>query len=240
MSKTQMTELVRLWDWRSVARGLDDHPKLLGHRDERGRNWLHLCCSIDLPEHPQLDAAASIKLAELLLARGLDIDAPAFTEGSWHATPLWYAVSRGHNTKLAAYLLKRGCSPDHTLWAAAFNSDLDSIRLLVEHGAKLDAVVENDTPFLFAVKWSHFAAAELLLDLGADVDFRDAKGMTALHCMLKKGSAIEHLAMIVRHGARGDIPDAKGRTAAAIMARKRDPAFKKLAARLKRGDCGSD
>ena len=238
ISKTRLTELVKVWDWQAVARGLDENPKLLGHRDERGRNWLHLCSSIDLTAHPRLDAAASIKLAELLLARGLDLNAPAFTEGTWHATPLWYAIGRGHNLKLAAFLLKRGCNPNHALWAAGFNRDLDAIRVLVKHGADLDPVTEGDTPFLFAVKWSHFDAAELLLDLGANVDFRDRKGMTALHYMLRKGSAIEHLEMIVRHGARGDIADAKGQTAAAIMSRKREPRFKKLAERLKRGQRG--
>ena len=74
--------------------------------------------------------------------------------------------------------------------------------------------------------------AALLLDLGADVDAVDASGMTALHYMLKKGSAIEHVEMVVEHGARGDIPDARGVTAAEILGKKRDPAFRALVSRF--------
>ena len=232
ISKTRMTELVKQFAWKDVAKGLDENPKLAGYRDERGRNWLHLCCSISLPEHPKLKAADSIKLASLLLDRGFDIDAAAFTEGQWRATPLWYSVGRGRNLALAEFLLKRGCDPNHSLWAAVFTNDLDAVRLLIKYKADIDPWQEDATPFLGAVKWSRFDAAKLLLDLGADVNVQDSAGMTALHYMLKKDSDKAHFRMIVAHGARGDIPDKKGETAAEIMRRKRDPEFKKLAAKL--------
>lgn len=64
---------------------------------------------------------------------------------------------------------------------------------------------------------------------GANPDFRDRKGRTALHLMLKKGSAPEHFAMFVRAGARADIPDADGRTVIALLRRKRDPAYRAIA-----------
>jgi len=235
ISKTRMTELVKQFAWKDVGRGLDENPKLEDHRDERGRNWLHLGCSINLPEHPKLKAADSIKLASLLLDRGFDIDAPAFTEsgGTWHATPLWYAVGRGRNLVLAAFLLKRGCDPNHCLWAAGFANDLDAIRLLAKHGATIDARHEEGSPFMGAIGWSRFPVAKLLLELGADVDQADRTGNTALHNMLKKDRAIEHFRMIAAHGARGDIPNKKGETAAQIMSRKRDPEFKALAAKLR-------
>jgi hypothetical protein len=56
--------------------------------------------------------------------------------------------------------------------------------------------------------------------------------MTALHYMLKKGSDARHFRMLIQHGARGDISNADGETAAEIMARKRDPAFRRMAAQL--------
>jgi hypothetical protein len=235
ISKTGLLALVKVFDRKAVERGLHETPGLLGHRDDRGRNWLHVCCGVNVEGRPKRQGAAGIELATLLLDRGLGLDTPAFTEGEWQATPLWYAVSRGRNLALAEFLLKRGANPNHCLWAAAFRNDLHAIRLLIAHGADIDPVVEDETPFLGAVKWSHFAAAETLLDLGANVDVRDRKGMTALHYMLAKDSDLKHFRMIARHGARGDIPNGKGITAAEIMSRKRAPAFRAMAGQLARG-----
>src|SRR5262245_58000277 len=97
ISNTAMVELVKHLRWKEVAAGLDENPKLAGYRDERGRNWLHLCCSIDVKAKSKLNVKDGIRLAGLLLDRGFDINMPAFTEGDWHATPLWYAIGRGRN-----------------------------------------------------------------------------------------------------------------------------------------------
>src|SRR5262245_56988937 len=98
VSKTGMLSLVKAFRWRDVDAGLRGDRHLLEFRDERGRNWLHICCATRVPEPRVKD---SIKTAEVLLAQGLDIDREAFTEGTWKATPLWYAVSRGRNLALA-------------------------------------------------------------------------------------------------------------------------------------------
>ena len=234
-SKTSLTAAIRRFDVDAVSRGLAERPALLDHRDDRGRNWLHLTASISLPEHPALLPEDSIHLARHLLELGLPINGPAFSEGSWQATPLWFAVARGRNPALARWLLESGSSPEHCLWAAAFRDDEAMLGLLIEHGAPLEAVAEGETPFLGAIKVSRFKAARVLLEAGADPDFVDAKGMTALHYMLKKGSAPEHLEMLARYGARGDIPGPDGRTASEILARKRNPACKALAGRLATG-----
>jgi hypothetical protein len=93
----------------------------------------------------------------------------------------------------------------------------------------------GETPLLGAVAWSKFGPAEELLLAGANPDFRNPKGDTALHLMLRKGSPIGAFRLFVRHGARGDIPDAKGQTAVEILHRKRDPEFRALADELKTG-----
>ena len=234
ISKTAMSESVRGHRWAEVAAALAANPALLDVRDERGRNWLHLCCSVDITIAGR-DAEASVRTAETLLDLGFGIDQEAFVEGAWKATPLWFAIGRGKNHALAQFLLSRGCDPNYCLWAAVFNTDLAAMRLLVAHGASVDDPADPETPFLAAIGWSRFAAAEQLLELGADVDAVDAKGATALHRMLKKASPLAAFAMIAAHGARGDIPDAAGQTAAAILRRKQDPAFHAIADRLKAG-----
>ncbi|MYF30144.1 MAG: hypothetical protein F4169_15045 [Gammaproteobacteria bacterium] len=233
-SKSRLTACVRAFDAGAVVAGLKSRPELLYHVDERGRNWLHLCASVDA-RVGGLDPADAIPLAGALLDLGIDVNAAAFTEGTWRATPLWYAVSRGGNIDLARYLLASGSSPEHCLWAAVYRDDLDMVALLVDAGANLEAVAEAETPLLHAAKYSRFRGAKALLEAGADPDYRDVRGMTALHYMLKKRSDIRHFRTFAAYGARGDIPDRDGRTAAAIMSRKRDPAFHVAAAQLASG-----
>lgn len=229
-SKTQIAKLVRNFRWRDVEAGLTETPKLINVRDDRGRNWLHLCCSVKPAGKSK--QADSLETADVLLAKGLDLDAGAFREGSWQATALWYAVARGENLLLAKHLLARGADPNHCLWAAAFRDNVSAIGMLVAAGAEIDPVAEDETPFLSAVKTSHFRAAEALLALGADVDFQDSRGMTALHYMLKKGSDEKHFAMVVKRGASGSLPNRDGVTAAEIMRRKRGAAFQQMAKRI--------
>ncbi len=226
-----MLQLVRDLRWRDVEAGIREKPGLLELRDEKGRSWLHVCCSVN-PKARKLRPADSVRVADVLLDAGLDVNEAAFREGSWQATPLWYAVARGQNPALARHLLKRGSDPNHCLWAAAYHDDVASIRLLVGAGADVDPVAEDETPFLHAVKTSHFRAAEALLELGANVDFQDSHGRTALHYMLRKASDERHFRMVARHGARGDLPDRDGATAAEALSRKRAPGLRKLAAKL--------
>ena len=223
-SATSLTAAVRAMRTDEVAAGLDERPDLLAHHDRSGRSWLHLCCSVaDAGER-------AVPVAALLLDRGLPIDEPAFVEDeTWHATPVWYAVGRGRNLALVRFLLHRGASPQHSLWAAAFADDIEMIDLLLDHGADIEAVAEGRTPFVDAVGSSHFASAEHLLDRGADPDSIGADGRTALHLMLKKRSDVRHIEMVLAHGARTDIADPDGRTAGEILARARTPELRALA-----------
>jgi ankyrin repeat protein len=227
-----MLELVRSLQWREVADAIASNPSLKDFRDKRGRNWLHLCCGVRIHEK-KLKPADSIKTARVLLDAGFDLNAPAFTEGTWKATPLWYAIAFGRNLELARYLLDRGSDPEHCMWAAAFNNDAPAIRLLARYGAKLDGIAEDASPFFFAIQWSHFAAADQLLKLGADVNFQNSKGSTAFHLLLKKNAPLQSMEMLIRHGARGDLKDKSGISVDEILKRKRSPDLRRLAERLR-------
>jgi catechol 2,3-dioxygenase-like lactoylglutathione lyase family enzyme len=223
-----MNALVRAFDWKAVRDALRDTPSLAEARDGRGRNWLHLCCSVD-PEGHDARTKASVKTAGVLVDAGIDPQAPASRERDWLATPLWYAISRGRNRMLARWLLERGVDPEHCMWAAAFSDDVAAVRLLARYGATLDPVHEGATPFFFAVQWSRFAGARALLELGANVDFQDARGRTALHLVLKKDSGIDVVRLLLDYGARPDLPDRDGVTARTLLAKRRDPAYRRLA-----------
>lgn len=233
-SRTQLLESVKNLRWREVEASLAAHPSLTAYRDDRGRNFLHICCGVNVSEK-KLAPSQSVRTADVLLSAGIDINEEAFREHNWKATPLWYAVSRGQNLPLAKHLLQRGSDPNHCLWAAAFRDDVAAITLLLAHGADIDPVAEDETPFLSAVKTSHFRAAEALLERGANVNVQDSHGMTALHYMLKKDSDKRHFRMLLRYGARGDLKDEKGDIPVEIMSRKRDPDFKGMANELGAG-----
>lgn len=230
-SKTRMLPLVQEFSWREVKEAIGENPALIGFRDDKGRNWLHLCCGVNIKQR-RAEAADSIGTAEVLLEAGLDINQEAFSEGEWKATPLWYAIAFGQNLALAEYLLKRGSDPNHCLWAAANNDEAEAIRLLSLYGAD-DPSSEDMSPFLAAIQWNRFAAAEEFLKLGAKVDLQDSQKMTALHYLLKKGSDKKHVRMLIKYGARGDLKNGEGVTAAEIMMRKKDPEFRELAAQLR-------
>ena len=229
-SRTVLTQLVRAHDADGVAAALEESPALTTWRDERGRNWLHLCCMAK-PSGRE-GGAESVATADVLLGLGFDIDEAAFTEDDWRATPLWHAVGRGQNLVLAAHLLRSARTRTTASSPPAHNNDLDAIDLLVSHGAEVDERGEGETPFLGAVAWSHFAPAQRLLEHGADVNATTDKGETALHLMLKKSSDKAHFEMLLRFEPRGDIPDASGATAAEIMRRKRDAGFRAMADQL--------
>jgi ankyrin repeat protein len=228
MSKTRLFQAIKALDADAVAALLDAQPELIRAVDDRRRNPLHFLCS--LPADPRTSARA-LALARRLLDAGFDVNAPAFVEGVFQATPLWYAISRGRNLPLARFLLKQGSTPENSLWAAAFAENLPAIDLLVKSGASLDPVTEDETPFLGAIKWSRFTAAERLLRHGANVNFQNSKGVTALHMVLKKNSDRKHVEMLLRHGADPTIRSKDGKTSLDLVARRRDKTYFDLLSR---------
>lgn len=199
--------LVKAHDHAAVRAALNAHPEVLTYRGKKGESLLHICCGVKIDGGVKR-RNASVKTAQALIEAGCDVDEAAFTEGQWKATPLWYAIGRGKNVTLAAYLIERGATPEYCMWAAAYNDDPAAIKLLCDAGANVDAV-HGDTPLLFAVKWSRFSAAQALLQCGADPNRQDARGKTALHYMMKKRSDPKYVRMFIEHGARLDLAGGK-------------------------------
>jgi len=231
MSKARLFNAIKALDVEAVSALLDSHPELSKVKDERRRNALHFLCGLPASDKTR---ARSLALARLLLDRGFDVDEPAFVEGggAFKATPLWYALSRGRNHPLAKLLLKRGSTPEYCLWTAGSHDDVEAIDLLVKAGARLDPVAEDETPFLGAIKWSRFKAAERLLHHGANVNFQNSKGVSALHALVKKRSERRYMELLLRHGADPRLRDAKGVSPLDMVARQRDKALFHLFSRL--------
>jgi len=229
-SKTRTLELVKGLRWRELRAEIRDDPRFLGVRDGKGRNLLHLCCSVN-PEKTGKKAIDGVHTADVLLDAGLDVNGAAFEEGNWKATPLWFAIAFGENLALAKHLLKRGSTPRYCIWAAVNRDNPAAIRLLAQSGAE-DPTNEEGSPLLAAVDWNKPAAAAELLKLGANVDYQDKDGRTPLHSALRKRRERDFVQLLIDHGARGDIRDATGETARDLLSRRRDPAFRAMAESL--------
>lgn len=126
-------------------------------------------------------------LVTFLLDCGFEIDR---TAGKDRCTPLFFAVARARDSRLAAFLIACGATPKNApggaLFAAAWWEDVSSIDLLVRAGADVDVVV-GVTPFLASWCSRRFTAAKALATHGADVNFRNPKtGETAYSYGVKK------------------------------------------------------
>ncbi|MGC4091928.1 MAG: ankyrin repeat domain-containing protein [Polyangiaceae bacterium] len=219
MSKTRIIECVRTLDFAATKALLDERPSLLGVKDAGGRNLLNLACSASCSDLgvPQ---GSSKRLVRLLLDRGIDVESTVVMDDQ-PCNSVWFAVARGRNATLVEFLIERGATA-RGLFAAGWHEDLAILKALVNAGASVDEVAEDETPFLHCWKTGRFKAAKFLLRSGANVNFQDSKGRTALHYGLKKGLEPSLLRFLVRSGASPDIADCKGVSARQQASRKRD------------------
>jgi ankyrin repeat protein len=200
---------------------LKARPDLLGVRDRQERNLLQLACWIP-PLKRKVTPAAQTRMCEFLLDQGFSIDEPV---GKDACTALFFAVAGARNPSLVKLLLNRGAdvntAPGGGLFAAGWWNDVDNLKLLIDAGAEIDIVV-GITPFLASWCWKQFNAAKYLAQRGADVNYQDQKGRTALHHGVEKEFDPRLLAWLVRHGASPDLTDRDGISARLKASRKRD------------------
>lgn len=223
MSKTRIIEAVKHLDIQETRQLLDANPTLLQVITPNGRNLLHVACAapcakLNVPE------SRAVKMVGMLLDRGLDVDQPGLS-GRDPCPPLFFAVAFGQNRSVVQYLLERGADihavPGGGLFAAGWWDDTANLKLLLDAGAPIDVVV-GATPFLAAWCWKRFEAAKYLAKRGANVNYRDSKGRTALHHGIEKEFDPALLTWLVKHGASPDVEDASGVSARLKASRKRD------------------
>ena len=222
-SKTGAIDAVRGLDVDAAGAILDANPSLLTSTGPGDRNLLHLACAVRTTSAKS--RALQVRLADLLLDRGLPIDEPY---GRDACTALFEAVARARNIELVRFLLRRGAdvhnAPGGGLFAATWWQDLDILDVLLDAGADKEVVV-GVTPFLASWASGRFDAAKHLAKRGADVNVQDPKGRTALHIGIDKDFDPRLLTWLVDHGASPDMEDHDGVSARLKASRKRDQRF---------------
>lgn len=161
-------------------------------------------------------AGGMLRVARLLLDAGTD---PNTTVGGrpgrvGYCSPLFAAAGCADNPAIVALLLERGAVPDeHTVYLAAFHRSHESLRLLLEHGARVD-----DTVLAAPITTGDAEVARLVLDAGSDPRRAipaEALGEgypadTPLHAAVERECPAELIALLLERGADPDAPGHDG------------------------------
>jgi len=190
-------------DKAAVEEILQNEPKWISWAEDDGKNALHYLCGTIVGDDEE-QAGISLKLLQLLLNNGIDINAIQQVKegcGFFPAMPLWYAYTRGRNKKLYTWLLANGANPEHCMFAIAWYNDTEAAALFKNHGANIEAVADGVTPFMSAFLWKRYEVAQWFLENGANVDAADNNGNTALFFAVKRKLKPEQINLLLRFGA---------------------------------------
>lgn len=185
-------------DFERVEEAIAKNPKLLQWSEKDGKNALHFLSAIDVSGAKD-KVKPILKIARFLLKKGMDINSVhriSERKGFFPATPVWYAYTRGRNEKLYTYFLKNGGSPEHCMFAIAWNDEVKAAELFKKYGAKI-----TDAPFLSAFYWRRLKMTEWFLKNGADVNYVGPEGYSALLLAVKRRAPIEQIKLFLKYGA---------------------------------------
>jgi hypothetical protein len=234
LDKRVFIKNVRNWQTAVVELALAQEPSLARYKDQIGKTPLHHCAEIN-PQNVGFNVSDSIGTATALLAAGAEVNAVRIIidDGEeFHATPLWYAVAWGRNFELAQLLLDNGALPDNNaIGAAIWDQDLRLAALLRSHGAEIDAPCRNETPLLRTVKARRLMLLKWLIDNGANINFQNDKGATALHYAVKGNHTLAQVEELLHYGADSTLAARDGSTAISLAT---DRGKTKLVALLER------
>ena len=232
MDKREFIKHVRNWEARMVKKALKDNPELSTQIDRSGKSPLHHCAGVN-PKKAKQEVRDSIETAKALLASGAEVNAVRIImdEGEeFRATPLWYAAAWGENFDLVSFLLKNGSDPNQCMWAAAWNNDLKLAKLLLSYGADIDPVFHHETPLLQIIKAKRLGMLDWLVKNGADINFQDDKGYTALHHAIRKGYSLAEVKELLNRGANPNLKAKDGNTSISLAAHHKKTKLKELLA----------
>src|SRR5882672_8194056 len=142
----------------------------------------------------------------LLIEPGADVDG----KGDDHGVGVlgWATCFGDVRQEVATYLLDHGAKLD--LWTAISLDRADDLRAMVARDRSLQAarMTRNQhrcTPLHHAVRKNRLRIVQLLLELGADPNARDATGATALTTASEEGADPSIVAALLRAGLMPDL-----------------------------------
>ena len=174
-----------------------------------------------LRQHPDVNAAGAdgttalymaaerdnVDAVDLLVRAGADVR----VANRYGVTPLLAACTNG-NAAIIEKLLQASADPntmspegETALMTAARTGKAEPVKLLVAHGAKVDArePLRGQTAVMWAAAENHADVVKTLIETGADVNARSKGGFTALLFAVRAGS-LDAVRVLLAHGANPD------------------------------------
>ncbi len=153
----------------------------------------------------------------------LDYDADVNVIDTACGTSLYYASSQGYEEMVAILLssgayvgltIERGALAGKTpLHGAAEGGHIEIVKVLVAHGAKINAIDKVGlTPLHFAAENGHKEVVSVLCARGADIQARDKNSRMPIHLAAMRGDSATVEALISPIAAHVNAKDKNGRT----------------------------
>jgi ankyrin len=192
------------------------------------RHRAELDFSYGMPQETVLSHAAQV--ADLLIAAGQNLEPSGDNKATLLHRAAWWgnrkaveglielgadlnAVDERGGTPLHA-ALQSGCT---RYWDVLSGPHWDVLRLLIEHGANVNAGNNEKMTALHGAAGSgHTEAIKLLLDHGANVDATTREKVTPLHCAAGGGHT-EEMELLITRGADPNAQDDGGGTALLLL-----------------------
>jgi len=174
--RERLEQFINDGDVAGVDRWLGEHPSLV---DDDAAFW-----SEGLLAGPA--NAGNHAMLEVLIRHGARV--PKVSK--------WGRFYYVKHTDTAAFLLRHGMDPNHMNWHyttllhhVAADGDIPKARLLLDHGATIDAIDEEyrSTPLGMAARWGRQEMTEFLLERGADPNLAGDPWAMPLAWARKKG-----------------------------------------------------
>lgn len=121
------------------------------------------------------------------------------------------------NNKNMMDVLIKGKQGVTALIYAAWLGEREMLKLLLEHGADVDAKIKTSTPLLCASRNGDINTAKLLLKHGAKINARGTKNRTALlQVSVSERGYLNMVSFLIKHGAKVNAKDRNGDSALSL------------------------
>lgn len=192
---------------------LEHDPGLARAEDHHGMTALHRCVHSALGKTCHEMQSRLREVAELLIARGADVNRPVAHDvaTSIRLTPLAAAAWHGGDSAMVRLLLSHGADAragdNHALWFALGHyqghgrGHYGIAAILLHHGADINARGGGRTILHALAHHSDARGVEWLLNHGADVNARSDRGRTPLHEAAERNDSPKVVQLLLASGA---------------------------------------